>query len=291
MFKRFWAENIPYRYYELQMLFSLPFRCYHETSSRPHQMSLKKAQTKPETKDPIHRSTACRAGEEVSAQAVSVHSREGRVLRAAEADRDPGQNLVPEPSSENETSSRISSRTSPDCILAFPCPERCPGRPRHDPAVADGRWATARISPTSFRQRPVGGGVPAFTSGVVFPRGDAAVPVCQLVPGRGPDVPKTEPATTRSRSRIAVFADADAEEKFLWRSRPSKTGFTGLKTGLKIVFGLSISLKSGQCSGCKTCLTGLKSGSKTSFTRLKNLLYLIKKHLSLFYDFFNFREC
>ena len=273
------------------MFFSLPFRCNHETSSRPHQMSLKKAQTKPETKDPIHRSTACRAGEEVSAQAVSVHSREGRVLRAAEADRDPGQNLVPEPSSENETSSRIRSRTSPDCILAFPCPERCPGRPRHDPAVADGRWATARISPTSFRQRPVGGGVPAFTSGVVFPRGDAAVPVCQLVPGRGPDVPKTEPATTRSRSRIAVFADADAEEKFLWRSRPSKTGFTGLKTGLKIVFGLSISLKSGQCSGCKTCLTGLKSGSKTSFTRLKNLLYLIKKHLSLFYDFFNFREC
>lgn len=62
-------------------------------------LSLEEAQNQPQATHSLQHHTAAGAGEKVSTEAVSVHSRAGRVLLLPVAVRDPGQDLVPKPES------------------------------------------------------------------------------------------------------------------------------------------------------------------------------------------------
>ena len=89
-------------------------------------MHVTEAQTQQEAKDPVHHPAAEQPREEVQGEAVLVHRREGRVFSSAEAHGDtgelfdifvvvhlmksfPGENLVPEPTSKNQTAARVRS--------------------------------------------------------------------------------------------------------------------------------------------------------------------------------------
>lgn len=63
------------------------------------------AQTQPETSNALHHPATPGPREEVPGQAVLEHSREGGVFEFAETDRDPGEDLVPEPKGQGEETS------------------------------------------------------------------------------------------------------------------------------------------------------------------------------------------
>ena len=89
------------------MISFFPSRYANEASAWSPSLPLKKAQTQSKTKNPVHSSTTGSAGKEVSTQAVSFDRRAGRIFGPAEADRNPSQNLVPEPPGKDEEVARI----------------------------------------------------------------------------------------------------------------------------------------------------------------------------------------
>ena len=68
----------------------------------PSALHPEEAQTQPQAPDALHHAAAQRAGEEVPGEAVLEHRRARRVLRPAQAHRDPGQDLVPEPARQDQ---------------------------------------------------------------------------------------------------------------------------------------------------------------------------------------------
>ena len=65
-------------------------------------MHAAEAQTQPQAAHPLHHPAAELAREEVPGEAVPLHLRASRVLQPAQAHRDPGQDLVPEPTVSTE---------------------------------------------------------------------------------------------------------------------------------------------------------------------------------------------
>ncbi len=61
-----------------------------------------KAQDEPQTQNPFHNRPALGPGEEVSSEAIPVYRRARRILQLSQPDRDPGEDLVPEPKSEGQ---------------------------------------------------------------------------------------------------------------------------------------------------------------------------------------------
>ena len=67
-------------------------------------MCASKTQSQQEAKNALHHRPAQRPGEEVQREAVFVNIREGRVLQRPQAERDTGQDLVPEQESKDQAS-------------------------------------------------------------------------------------------------------------------------------------------------------------------------------------------
>lgn len=69
-------------------------------------MPVEETQDESETKDSIHHATVDGPGEEIPGEAIPIHSREGRVQQFARADRDSGEDMVPEPSCQSQETAR-----------------------------------------------------------------------------------------------------------------------------------------------------------------------------------------
>lgn len=81
--------------------------CINSTSLYFHRpleshLSPEEAQNQPEASHAFHHLAAPGPGAEVQAEAVPVHRRAGRVLHLPDPDRDPGQDLVPEPKGQGQ---------------------------------------------------------------------------------------------------------------------------------------------------------------------------------------------
>lgn len=75
-------------------------------------MYAEETQEQPKTKDALQHTTVAFFGEEIPAQAVLEHSREGRVQCISSADGNASEDLVPESSSKIEETSRSRSGES-----------------------------------------------------------------------------------------------------------------------------------------------------------------------------------
>ena len=116
---------------------SLPpsnFRHHPQATHRPHQdRHAAEAQAQPEAPHPLHHAAALRPGEEVPGQAVPEHRGAGRVLRLAQAHRDAGQDLVPEPTGQVKAAAGVGAGAAQDRLLA-PAGQAL----RDDPSLASG---------------------------------------------------------------------------------------------------------------------------------------------------------
>ena len=81
-------------------------------------MHAQKTQTKPQTTNTFHNGPTQLAREEVPREAISVNLGEGRILGRAQADRNTGEDLVPEQTRQDETVARIGDGTDKDHVDA-----------------------------------------------------------------------------------------------------------------------------------------------------------------------------
>ena len=120
-------------------------------------MHTEEAQTQPQAAHALHHAAAQRAREEVPREAVPLHRGARRVQRAAEADGDPGEDLVPEPARQDQAAAGVGAG-APEVRLGA-----ADAAPLRHPAVsvAGGPQLCCRLQPAPglasslhARQRP-----------------------------------------------------------------------------------------------------------------------------------------
>lgn len=118
---------------------TLMFNYFYFFYHRPGKcLSSPQAQDQPQTPYTVHHLTALGLGAQVSAETVLVHRRTSRILQLPHPHRDPGEDLVPEPTGQGQASARGRAGEAQTDRQTCPAPQLQSSSSSRDPASFGG---------------------------------------------------------------------------------------------------------------------------------------------------------